>query len=165
MGINLTNPVTGHSLNSGLIDWWLTLPGVSYGSTLTGLANSRVGTLTGNANLSGTTPGIGTAPITLDGVNDYLSVPDEATWDFGSSDWSFSSWMNFGDLTHGYFIYHSGNGFSIYYYSAIPRFQVLANDSSALGTISFSPSINTWYYFTYTRSSGTHQNCEPSPGG
>lgn len=103
--------------------------------------------------------------LRFDGVNDYISVPDAAMWDFGSSDFTVSWWEYrtsnangsaalVRDNTMGYpaFIigYSSGGANLEIYMSSTGSSWDIANAKS-LGAVT----LNRWNYFTVTRSGTT----------
>jgi len=50
-------------------------------------------TVNGNAQIDTTIKKFGTGSIEFDGTGDYLTAPDDAAWDLGSSDFTIEAWV------------------------------------------------------------------------
>ena len=58
-----------------------------------GNGGRHVVTANGNAHTDTSVKKIGTASLQVDGVGDYLSVPDSSDWDWGSGDFTLEAWV------------------------------------------------------------------------
>lgn len=100
---------------------------------------------------------VGPFAVQMDGIDQYINVPDDAVLDLGTSDFTVAFWANFTDaINEALFTKDnfagSGNGFYIYTLSSRFRYW---NGSS--GT-SFGPnplSTSTWYHCACVRSGTT----------
>jgi len=114
--------------------------------TVTGFGNAQ--TTTAQSQWAGSS-------LVLDGSSDYLSVPDNAAFDFGSGDFTIEFWLRWNSLSgfqtiydHGYtgsgaLLLQTGNGdgrIGIY------------TSGSYLGQESGSPSTRTWIFYQIVRS-------------
>ncbi len=107
----------------------------------------------------------------LDGANDYIEVPDDAAWSFGTNNFSSALWVNFRSVrasTLGnpaaFLIGHDegsgnlnkwafglGGGFLNVHLNGPgpgPRF---------LAQTAFNPQLNTWYHLAFSRSNGVYR--------
>jgi hypothetical protein len=88
---------TGESLTNGLVGWWkmdeasanTCSGGVNDSCDSSG--NGNDGTWTGNATSTSGRFGSG---VTFDGTSDYINFADNTTHEMGTSDMSFSAWVN-----------------------------------------------------------------------
>jgi len=94
----------------------------------------------------------------FDGSGDYLAIPDNAAFDFGTSPFTVDLWANFtkldtdgwqtiygGDYNEGLAIYLRRNGGTHYIY-------IYVGPSAASTTAVWStPQLNTWYHLATTR--------------
>lgn len=152
--LTITNTLLSHNglpAPMGLTAWW----------TGDGTANDRTGVNHGSLQ-NGASYGAGKVnqTFTLDGLNDYVSVPDSAAWAFGANEFSIELWANFaataGDMafishdegggtakkwifwrTGGQLGFHFGNG---------------AGSSAFLASPIFTPTLGQWYHLGVTRS-------------
>jgi hypothetical protein len=74
----------------GLTNWW---PGDGNGEDI---VSGRNGSFIGDAT---TGPGLVDEAFVLDGVDDYIDVPDDPTLNFGTGDFTVDLWVNFNGLT------------------------------------------------------------------
>ena len=103
----------------------------------------------------------------FNGSTDYLSVPDNAAFEFGAGDFTLEGWFNFSSLpsTNGYqatlfakwatgqpsyevYLYNSSGTYALY-------FTYSTNGSTAIniGPISFTPSLGVWYHIALCKNS------------
>jgi len=132
----------------------------SNGSTTITDNSSSTHTVTanGNAQISTSYKKFGSGAVLLDGVGDYLSVPDNNSLDLGSGDWTLEFWLKWTTLSgyqtiydHGYvsaggIVLQSGNSdgkINVYLNGSL-----IFAESSALGT-------NVWGYYQLVRSGST----------
>jgi hypothetical protein len=104
--------------------------------------------------------------LAFDGIDDYVSIPDSSTWDFGSGDFSISLWANFatppgGNVGHpgDVFISQDEGAGSQYKWivAAYPGTIELILYSQVGGvqffnTIPFNPQLGQWYNIVLTKS-------------
>ncbi len=89
--IDLGNPVTNHTLNDGLVSWWLPLPSNLGGGTLFDLKGKINGTLTNGPTWAGGPTGCGSS-VLLDGSDDYVGFGDVTTFD-GFTSLTIAGWF------------------------------------------------------------------------
>ena len=120
--------------------------------------NNFTVTAGGNAQLDTAQSKFGYASLLLDGSGDYISVPDNAAFDFGTGDFTIEFWLRWNSLSgfqtiydHGYtgsgallLQTGSGNGRFIVYASG----SIVTQESDALGT-------GTWGFYQIVRSGST----------
>lgn len=116
----------------------------------------KVGTVSGNLQIDTAQYKYGLASGLGDGTGDYLTFDSHADFAIGTGDFTFDCWLRFAVNTglHGIFRINSyNNGIEL-----LHRFDTgninfyIANTEH---NVAWSPSINTWYHFAITRSSGT----------
>lgn len=117
--VDWSNPVNwDHSLNRGLIEWWLAVPGTrGFGSVQwRGLCNRYVGTLT---NMDSKTDWLSTSRIggmgnlDFDGTDDYVDAGNAPDLTFGTGQsFSYSLWFNQKKVQYGWtgLVYHGVAG-------------------------------------------------------
>ena len=135
---------------SGLVGWWtgddnpFDIFGTNHGALQNGA--TFVGGKVGRA-------------FSLDGINDFVSVPDSPLWDFGSNDFTIDLWVNFNQIKNSMFVHQlSGSvpGGWEFNFQTGPN-QLFFNIDPATTGISrpWSPEISTWYHVGVT--SGTYR--------
>ena len=82
------SPVWSFSTDDSLVGWWKFDDGTADDSI-----GAYDGTLTNGAIVSDTVGMVGGA-LTLDGVNDYMLVPDNDVFDFGTGSFTLTAWIN-----------------------------------------------------------------------
>lgn len=109
----------------------------------------------------------------LDGSSDFISVPDNNAWAFGTGDFSISLWASFDSVRHdtyrrlpNVFIGHSPGagtqGKWVFFYDDDGYLMFLNGPNSTLGVDflrsprTFFPTLGEWYNFTVTRSGGSY---------
>lgn len=112
----------------------------------------------GNAQLDTAQSKWGGASLLLDGSGDYISIPDNADFDFGTGDFTIEFWLRWNSLSNYQTIYDHGyistGGLLIQTDYNNGRFMVYANgsvvlqESSALGT-------GVWGFYQLIRSGTT----------
>jgi hypothetical protein len=101
----------------------------------------------------------------FDGSGDFLNIPDNAAFDFGSGDFTIEGWFNcatygsvaFG-LTFGWIVsqWASGNAFTVYVKSpGAIRAEINNPASVAIESSSNAVALNTWYHFAFVRNGNT----------
>lgn len=117
-------------------------------------------TAAGNAQLStGVSPPYGASAGLFDGTGDYLSVPDAASLDFGTGDFTVEGWFRAANFTAVPFLWHkfgAGSGASNGWFIEVDGSNVYAGKGVAtsgtdFGTFAVSLSTNTWYHIAVTR--------------
>ncbi len=141
---------------SGMVSWW---PGDGSADDIQG---GRNGTLVNGATFAN---GMVGQALSLDGVDDYVSIPDNDLWTFPASDFSIDLWINLrvvkvGSVGHPgqIFIGHDeGSGYRnkwllglgggvLFFHINDP-----GGNSVFIGQFPFSPSAGQWYHVTVTR--------------
>lgn len=73
-------------------------------------------TTTGQTNISSSVYKFGTGSAYFDGAGDYLSVPDNDDWTWGTGDYTIRGWFNPDDSTSGGMIIAHGDGGENFWY-------------------------------------------------
>lgn len=128
-------------------------------------ADAQTVTFVGTAQLDTAAKKFGSASILFDGDSDYVTVPDSASWTFGTGDFTIDFWFNFTNLpgTSGTYIIieHRTDGdnkmqVSIYESGGSYYWEFrLKITSTTILVQKVSPGINTgtWYHYALTRAS------------
>jgi hypothetical protein len=61
-------------------------------------SNALTVSVFGDAQVSTSSPKFGSGSLLLDGTGDYLRVPDDPDWDFGTGDFTVEAWINMAAL-------------------------------------------------------------------
>ncbi len=121
-------------------------------------AGDNHGTLINGATFS---PGKVGQAFSFDGVDDYVSVPDNADWDFGMNDFTIDLWIRFDQLKHSMFIHQqSGSNFGGFEFDFQPPSGMLVfsrNGNDGGIARAWSPQTSTWYHLAVTRTDGTYK--------
>jgi hypothetical protein len=98
----------------------------------------------------------------LDGTGDYLTVPQNAVFNFGTGDFTVEGWWNFSTITTSQGLVALGTGANAggpytgwwfdYESSGILRFYRYAGGSEIYSSFSVTLVTNTWYHIACTRS-------------
>ena len=124
-------------------------------------SNSYTTTINGNAARSAAQSKFGGYSAVLDGNGDYITVPDNDDWHFGSGDFTIDFWVRFSDVSSGYHRlvghWEAGNpqrSFALTYSADTDtlRFSYSTDgSSSSTKAESWNPSVNTWYHVAVVR--------------
>jgi concanavalin A-like lectin/glucanase superfamily protein len=143
---------------SGLIGWWK-----GEGNVINAAGTTPAGTLKNGAAYAAGEVG---QAFSLDGTDDYVEVPDNNLWGFGSNPFTIELWVNFDVVKIGtlanpgqVFVANDDGGFSNNKWFFALGAGVLffhINDSAGsslswIGQISFSPLAGQWYHLAVTR--------------
>ncbi|MBI2081928.1 MAG: LamG domain-containing protein, partial [Deltaproteobacteria bacterium] len=93
---------SGIVTDDNLIGWWRLDEG-SGTTTEDSSGNGNNGTLIGS-------PDWADGSLQFDGVNDYVEIPDNPLWNFGSGDFAIELWANFSDLAAIHNLIGQSNG-------------------------------------------------------
>jgi len=122
-------------------------------------------TFAGNSQLDTAKRKYGTASLLCDGDGDYVTVPDESAWDFGTGDFTIDTWFYVAALSTGYYglfgrvsdgnnyiflIINKANGSAILYHVVGGT----GNEKQTTTTAITNFAANTWYHIAVVRSSG-----------
>jgi hypothetical protein len=109
-------------------------------------------TATGDAQVDTAQFKFGTGSVLLDGNGDYLSVADNAAWDFGTGAFTIEFWARFSTLV-GVQGFTQGNSDSdwLNFYLNNTDLEVKFMGDSALEFGPWSPTTSTWYHIALTR--------------
>jgi hypothetical protein len=95
----------------------------------------------------------------FDGTGDYLTVPDNAAWDFGTGDFTVECWVNFGSLSTRQSListYQTGGSNGWVLQRGDPSDNTKLNfgwgDAELAKSASLSWSVNEWYHIAVSRS-------------
>jgi len=116
----------------------------------------------GTAKLSSAEERFGSASLLLDGINDYITVPDSDDWNFGAGDFTMDFWVRFNSVASPCGFYDQAvNSSNMVYWAWYQTINTLyfgaflgANCVGQWGC-SWSPSINTWYHIAVVRNGST----------
>jgi len=152
----------------GLVGYWNCDEGS--GTTVhDGTPNHHDGTIYG---ATWTTNGASGNALQFDGNNDYVSVPDDNAWAFGSNDFTIALWDNFDEPGHGTvgspgdifigndegggqrnkWFFSLGGGFLCFHING-PSFP---QGGLFFPQVPFSPVVGQWYQLAITRSGSTY---------
>ena len=101
----------------------------------------------------------------FDGTGDYLSLPDDDDWDFGSGDFTIDFWVRFNSLSFYESFYEQyldgANHFDFYYApDAGGRIFIEIMDGTGAPFVAraydWVPSLNTWYHVALERSGSNY---------
>ena len=122
----------------------------------------------------------GTASGLFDGVDQYVSVPDHADWNFGTGNWTLDFWIRFNSLTgeQHFFGQFPSNFWIIGKRPTTDKlymqFDMVSNPETVYETTN-APSLSagTWYHFAFSRNgssalifiNGVSQAMTTSSGG
>ncbi len=121
----------------------------------------------GNAQLStAVAPPYGASAGLFDGTGDYLSVPDHASLDFGTGDFTVEGWFRAASFTGSPFIWHklsSASSANAGWFIELSATQIFAGKGVAalntdFGAFAAALSVNTWYHIAITRT-GNNLQC------
>ena len=128
-------------------------------------ANAFALTITGTPSVQSSTPFVPNTQYAaygstyFDGTGDYLSVPSNTAFQFGTGNFTVEYWVNFTTTPGASSIiplscWSSNSGWELYYKgSPGTAFTWYYNSNALVGTTL--PKPNTWYHLAVTRSSGT----------
>jgi hypothetical protein len=151
---NFTPPTTNLTAISGTS--LLTLQNAAFTDNST---NNFVVTINGNTTVTGNSPfnTVGYWSNYFDGSGDYLTAPDNAALQLGSSDFTIEFWVNFttvpGSLQGATLVSKfntSNTGYEVILYNNTMYFQ--AQTANIGMTYAFTPTAGTWYHIAWTRS-------------
>ena len=114
-------------------------------------------TFNGTAQLDTAQKKFGTSSLLLDGNSDYLSMSDNAAFDFGSANFTIEWWVRFTSLQNACMFSHTSNsstGLYVAYLTAGPILRIgykLSGSGAADVGYSWSPSTGTWYHLAVVR--------------
>ena len=110
-------------------------------------------TANGNAQIDTAYKKFGTGALLLDGVGDYLSVPDHDDWDFETGDWTIDFWLRFNNYATTTFptMFNSGDtdGVWIFYNNNAAALEIQVIGSYVQNA--WSPANGTWYHVAAVR--------------
>lgn len=114
-------------------------------------------TFVNQAQLDNAQTKFGATSLLLDGAADYITVPDNADWAFGTGDFTIDMWIMFNAHTsHAglYSQYTDANNYVIFYWDTVTGLNFLCKSSSttlASYQAAWTPSNSTWYHLTLSR--------------
>jgi len=93
--------------------------------------------------------------VYFDGSGDYLTVPDNAVWDFGTGDFTIEFWVNFSSVSSIQTIVtqylNSGTGWTMQWRSDTGLWNFAWGDTM-LATYTNTPTVGIWYHVAISRS-------------
>lgn len=116
-------------------------------------SNTKTVTANGNAQIDTAQSQFGGASGLFDGSGDYLSIPDDADWDFGTGDFTIDLWFRSNvadpntDRVFSMGDVDAGQGIHIRFDDTVLDVRVQGNSF----TFAFNPNQNQWYHVTLTR--------------
>jgi hypothetical protein len=137
-----------------MIAWW------SGDGTANDLTADHDGALWNGASYA---PGKAGLAFSLDGVNDYVEVPDSPQWAFGTGPFTIELWANFAtsDGWHTFLASDDGGGnqnkWAFWLQANLLVFHLHGVHGYAdIGMIPFSPTLGEWYHVALTREGSTY---------
>lgn len=97
-------------------------------------------------------------PYSAYSAGDYLTTPDSADWNLGTSDFTIDGWVNFTSIAKGQPIVSQStdaNNFWIFYWQTDNALKFVSKNAGVQTTIvsgTFTPVTNTWYHVAVSRS-------------
>lgn len=138
---------------TGMVAWW-PAEGNAYD-----LGSTNNGTLENGATFA---PGEAGYAFSLNGVDQFVSLPDNSAWGFGTNAFSIDLWANYsaidgspaflandqgGGATHKWIFWL--NGGTLQFHVNMPT------GATYIGSAAFSPALGQWYHIAITRSGST----------
>jgi Concanavalin A-like lectin/glucanases superfamily len=118
----------------------------------------KVVTAVGDAKLSTAQKKFGTASLSLDGTGDYVTVPSQTDFEFGTGDFTIECWVyrTNTSLTEGYIDFRTaGTQYAPLIYVAGTTLYYFVNGANRINATALT-STNTWYHIAVTRVSATN---------
>ena len=121
-------------------------------------------TTQGTAQLDTAQKVYGSASMLLDGDSDFLQVPDNANWNFGTGDFTIDCWVRFAGIAAIQCIcgqYEDGNNVWRFFIDAANKLNLLFYDNSSykgqyiMASAWAGLAVDTWYHVEVCRSSTT----------
>jgi len=112
----------------------------------------------GNVSYNTTGMKFGTAAAEFHGSGDYLNISDSDDWNFGAGDFTIDTWVRFNANSPTMFYEQDPDGSGVSRFRFIYASNVLTIDgtfnsaATVTGTLSWTPTLATWYHFAYVRS-------------
>jgi hypothetical protein len=106
-------------------------------------------------------PGLAGQAFSFKGVDDYVAVPDSASWDLGANDFTIEFWTKLDLLKKTMFLHQQSGtnrgGFEFDLQTSVSSSTlVFALDPNTAGIArTWPPATNTWYHLAVTRTAGT----------
>lgn len=132
-------------------------------STAIGDVTGKTVTVAGNTQISTTQSKFGGSSCYFDGTGDYLTIPDDTGFDFGTSDFTIESWIYPSNVTGTFGIIGKQDnafayqGFVVYITTGgVINFSAVSSDNGTGWTVTASSAsntivINTWSHVAVTR--------------
>jgi hypothetical protein len=158
------------SLNEMIINRFSTLLGLTSDTSLTLLIRfdgtdaattytaetGQTITFVGQAQLDTAQTKFGVSSLLLDGTGDYITVPDNANWNFGTGDFTIEMHVRFNAHTsHAglYSQYVDANNYIIFYWDTVTGLNFLHKATSVIASYqtAWTPSNATWYHLALVR--------------
>lgn len=121
-------------------------------------AGGKTITVAGNAQVSTSSPKIGTGAILFDGSGDYLTLADSTDWAFGTADFTLDFWVKFTSTNQLYIsqFVDNDNRVNFWFESGTLGFRARSGASElAFYTVSWAPSTGVWYHLEFSRNGST----------
>lgn len=162
-----TPPADGDPFWAG-VEFLANLNGVDGATSYTEESdNSAIATFNGNAQLDTAQQKFGSASLLLDGTGDYITFPDIAAYNLGTSDWTIEGFVRFNTLPPlgtsagpGFVLFDMRvSGGELLQYGIIQdsfgyRVRLDGDGFTELGTIGGGISTGVWYHWAMTRTGG-----------
>ena len=118
-------------------------------------------TAVGDAQLDTAQKKFGTASGLFDGTGDYLTVPDNADFNFGTGNFTIDFWVRFSSIP-GHVVFYeqvdAGDDFFRIYFNGTDKLYVAYIDDSTWKinfNVPFNPSTDTWYHIEVVKGGTT----------
>jgi hypothetical protein len=119
---------------------------------------NRTMTANGNAQLDTAQNKFGASSLLLDGVGDYVSIPNSSDFQFDTNDFTIEAFVRFSSLsgTQNIMAWSDASGARQFYWDGgLSKFRIWSAPSHVLEGDVVSLSIGTWYHIAFVRYSGT----------
>jgi hypothetical protein len=153
------NGTIGYSLTPGSVDSGATDPDFANvsallhfdGSITDDSSNGFTVSVFGDAQVTATDPKFGSGALLLDGTGDYLTLPADAAFEFGSGDFTVECWVyvNTGNTNDGLFTFGgSSSGLAVAIVSGQWRVTTTGGDGTSMGSVT----TEEWQHLSVCRS-------------
>jgi len=97
--------------------------------------------------------------LNFDGSSNYISLSDNAAWDFWNEACSLTCWVKFGNISNSFIFIKqatdASNWYAVYWAPSSLLFQrYISAANNGNHSIAFSPSLDTWYHVAFTKTAG-----------
>ncbi len=121
-------------------------------ATLVDSTGTHTLTANGDAALTSALAKFGVGAAKFDGTGDYISYPDNATWDFGSGDFTIDMWVYVKSAASSLGFATNGSGAGGWGFRLNSNTLDFYDAAGSKNTASWDPTDDTWYHLAVVRS-------------